>query len=309
MSSLATGHSPGAFRDPPQRSRPVRRFCLHLGGYSVRTGRRSADRLRVRGARDCSSAGPSRNYSARRFTILSYRDERTIARSLLASVRRCERTEEAVLSLIGPNGQPVRMAFSGYRLPELGGHVFIGLRGKRAAVRTRRLPGRGKRPAQVQGVRRERRANISSAPAVDKEQRLSLIRLLGFEELQQQPASEPERDLLAQHRRVACARTPCDGDLATRVGPDRFGLLHGTETDIGQLQEATSEPRRRRRSAIEANSPSSAPASRSIAKPFGPRRSPRASSTSSIASALPTTVHPSCAGSRRARSQSWPKRR
>ena len=70
---------------------------------------------------------------------------------------------------------------------------------------------------------------------MDKERRLSLIRLLGFEELQQQPASEPERQLLGNIGDRLRSRA-IDGDLATRLGPDRFGLLHGAETDIGQLQ-------------------------------------------------------------------------
>ena len=160
--------------------------------------------------------------------------ERTIARSLLASVRLCERTEGGMLSLLGPNGQPVRMAFSGYRLPELGGHVFIGLRGKgqqyeRAASRDE---GSGllKSRAFVESVRQH-----LSAPAVDKERRLSLIRLLGFEELQQQPASEPERQLLGNIGDRLRSQA-IDGDLATRLGADRFALLHGTGTDIGQLQ-------------------------------------------------------------------------
>jgi hypothetical protein len=58
------------------------------------------------------------------FCDLVTSEERAKARSLLASVRRCERIEDAALALIGPGNMPVTLAFSGYRLPEMHGHVF-----------------------------------------------------------------------------------------------------------------------------------------------------------------------------------------
>ena len=164
-------------------------------------------------------------------------DERRIARSLLASVRRCERSEEAVLGLIGPNGQPVITAFSGYRLLELEGHVFIGLRGKQPRQADERAACRDEGSGLLKS-----RAFVESvgqhleAAAAGKEQRLSLIRLLGAEKLRQQPTAMPERDLLREIGE--CLRSHSrNGDLAARVGPDRFGLLHGTETDIGKLKK------------------------------------------------------------------------
>ena len=76
------------------------------------------------------------------FCDLVTAQERAKARSLLASVRRCERIEDAALTLIGPAGMPVTLAFSGYRLPEVHDHIFIGLRGRQERRRREIRAGR-----------------------------------------------------------------------------------------------------------------------------------------------------------------------
>ena len=170
------------------------------------------------------------------FCDLVTSEERAKARSLLASVRRCKRIEDAALSLIGPGNMPVTLAFSGYRLPEMDGHVFIGLRGRRAPrwhdSSARRDPASGllKSNAFVESVCRHITQSASG-----KQQRLSLIRVLGSD-LLQQPASTSDRDL-ARAIGESLRSHSLDGELATRVGPDRFGLLHETRVDVGELKK------------------------------------------------------------------------
>jgi hypothetical protein len=163
-------------------------------------------------------------------------EQRVKARSLLASVRRCERIEDATLSLIGPGNMPLTLASSGYRLPEMHGHVFIGLRGRPALQRHNstacRDEGSGllKSKAFVESVCRHM-ADATSG----NQQKLSLIRVLGSN-LQQQLAPTLDRDLVRAIGESLRSHS-ADGDLATRVGPDRFGLLHGSQIDISELKK------------------------------------------------------------------------
>ena len=171
------------------------------------------------------------------FCDLVTSEERAKARSLLASVRRCERIEDAALSLIGPGNMPVALAFSGYRLPEMHGHVFIGLRGRPAprwhdsSARRDQASGLLKSKAFVESLCRH-----MTEPASGRQQRLSLIRVLGSDLLQQQPASTLDRDLVRAIGESLRSHS-LDGDLATRVAPDRFGLLHGTQVDVSELKK------------------------------------------------------------------------
>ena len=102
---------------------------------------------------------------------------------------------------------PVTLAFSGYRLPEMHGHVFIGLRGRPAQrwhdSRACRDEASGllKSKAFVESV-----CQHMADPASGKQQRLSLIRVLGSD-LLQQPASTSDRDL-ARAIGEFCALTP-----------------------------------------------------------------------------------------------------
>ena len=171
------------------------------------------------------------------FCDLVTSEERAKARSLLASVKRCERIDDAALSLIGPGNMPVTLAFSGYRLPEVHDHVFIGLRGRQA----RRTHDSSARRDQATGLL-ESRAFVESVcrhmtePASGKQHRLSLIRVLGSDLLQQQPAPTSDRDLASAIGKSLRSHS-LGGDLATRVGPDGFGLLHETRVDVGELKK------------------------------------------------------------------------
>jgi hypothetical protein len=66
-------------------------------------------------------------------------------------------------------------------------------------------------------------------------QQLSLIRVLGSD-LLQQPSLTPDR-ALARAIGESLRSQSLDGELATRVGSDRFGLLHGSQLDVGRLKE------------------------------------------------------------------------
>ena len=141
------------------------------------------------------------------FCDLVTAQERAKARSLLASVRRCERIEDAALSLIGPAGMPVTLAFSGYRLPEVHDHIFIGLRGRQDPRRRDISAGRDqasgllKSKAFVEGVCRYMTGSPSG------KQQLSLIRILGSD-LLQQPSLTPDRALARAIGEVLCALSP-----------------------------------------------------------------------------------------------------
>lgn len=162
---------------------------------------------------------------------------RASARALLAAAVRRERLDGATITLLGPGGTTVPVAFAGHGLPELGGHVFVGLR-REAAPREAAKPERRDvasglldSKAFVDGVCRQ----LSEFSAADnKAAQLSLIRLSGIEGLQSDPAvGEPLMRSLGGTLRALSS----NGDLALRVGNDRFGLLHGPDVDLAEVKE------------------------------------------------------------------------
>ncbi|HYN37622.1 MAG TPA: EAL domain-containing protein [Rhodospirillales bacterium] len=177
------------------------------------------------------------------FTQLVVPGQRAAAGWLIAAATRRERLDGATIALLGPAGVSVPLAFAGHCLPELHGHVFVGLRqeggaggGTGSALPAgdaNRDAGSGllESRAFVDGVCRQLR---DFAAADETPQQLSLIRLVGVDRLHEDmPASDP---LLRTLGGTLRARS-LNGDLALRVGANRFGLLHGPNTDVEKLKQ------------------------------------------------------------------------
>jgi EAL domain-containing protein (putative c-di-GMP-specific phosphodiesterase class I) len=189
------------------------------------------------GALEATIGRSAAKLSGMEFSALVTPASRGTARALLAAAKRRERLDEATITLTGPSGTVVPVAFAGHGLPELGGHVFIGLRHEPAA---RRAQGTESRDAAtglldskafVDGVCRQ----LQELPSADDQApQLSLIRLSGVEELHGDPAAvEPLLRAVGGTLRALSS----SGDLAMRVGADRFGLLHGPDVNLSDVRK------------------------------------------------------------------------
>ena len=171
------------------------------------------------------------------FSTLAVPANRETVRALLAAAQRRERLDNATVTLAGPGGTAVTLAFAGHGLPELDGHIFIGLRREPVAPR---MPGMESRDAAtglldskafVESVCRR----LQELPSVDEHApQLSLIHLSGIQDLGDDPAAaEP----LLRAVGAALRALSSNGDLALRVGNDRFGLLHGPDVDVSEVRK------------------------------------------------------------------------
>lgn len=168
------------------------------------------------------------------FADLAVPDQRATAQALLAAVRRGARIEAAAIDLRGAGAEPLGACFTGYRLPELSGHIFMGLRCRRPS------PPPSARDEETGLL--EQRAFIEQVcshladPWANRDQSISLLRLAGWDEIRQRPGGPGAGEIL---RAVAdCLQAHSSGgDLAARIGPDRVGLLHASDLDLGKLEQ------------------------------------------------------------------------
>lgn len=163
--------------------------------------------------------------------------QRPMLRELLSAAARGERIDDASVVLAGTAGSPA-LGMTGYRLPELNGHIFVGLRRRPTGRALGAASERGRDPDS--GLL-EVRAFIDNvcrllADAVSgKGHSLSLIRFVGLERLQPQREAVAARDPMREF--AACLQAySAGGDLAARIGPDRLGLLHEADLDVKRVE-------------------------------------------------------------------------
>jgi EAL domain-containing protein (putative c-di-GMP-specific phosphodiesterase class I) len=165
--------------------------------------------------------------------------ERTLLRELLANARKRERSDQAMIRLTGPSGVSPQFRFSGYQLQDLNGHFFIALRHGEAAARSSRF-GRRSRD-ECTGLQDAdsfidmvtgQLATVSD----NAERQMSLIVLLGYEDLRQRLIDSAERELLAAIG-GRLGESSIDGESAARLGTDRYAVIHAADFDIDRVKD------------------------------------------------------------------------
>ncbi len=172
----------------------------------------------------------------RPFLQLVAEKDRALVGELLHQARGRGRFEDVAVTIeVGAAAH--NLAMSGYRLKELGGDFFVGLR-----------PMRGRPISDSEhGPFRDEETSLYDADSFSHvvQQRLNdnagdncltVIELDGGEELRGRLDGDEWADL---HRSIsACMRAvSICGDTAGLLGVDRYGLLHGPDADIGALGE------------------------------------------------------------------------
>ena len=162
--------------------------------------------------------------------------DRALVRQLLGIARKQGRIENVTVRLQGSRGPTMPLTFAGYRLDELEGHYFLALR-----MGPRRPPG-----SPAGGAARDVESGLYEADSFAEvvhrtlspgaaDSHMTLIALPGFEDLRGRLDEDAADDLMSTIG--ACLRaSSVDGDAAARIADDRFGLLHGSDLDVAELE-------------------------------------------------------------------------
>lgn len=169
--------------------------------------------------------------------------ERPAVRALLAGAGGRKRIEAASLQLSGPTGASPPLMVAGYQLEDLNGHFFLALR---ACPPPPKTGGFGRRSRDGSTGLYDAAAfidmvtsQLADARPDGDNRRLSLIMLQGYEALRQRLVESAERELQARIGAALCTGS-VDGASATRVGPDRYGLVHRADFDVSGLKSEIS---------------------------------------------------------------------
>jgi len=174
---------------------------------------------------------------------LVQRPDQAALTGFLARARQRQRVEDTSIRLQGKHGLSAPLCITGYQLPELEEHFFLGLR-NRSSGRPPQVSCELRRD-EVSGlqVRDDFVRSIGEAMAESGDKAnssLSLIVLPGFEQLQQRLADHTEKQMLSMIG--ACLRAnSLTGDAASRLGNDRFGVMHSEDLNIEQLTSDIAE--------------------------------------------------------------------
>ena len=162
----------------------------------------------------------------------------SLARGLLAIPRKAGRIENAAIRLIGGKNGPQPVLFAGYKLDELDSHYFIAFRNSPAAGRDRKKDGNRDSETGLQDPMNfaESLKDAVANGDIGEDSKLTLISLPGYEGLRQRMDEESEQKLLDTLGTYLNANST-GGDMATRVGDGRFGLVHDKSVNIDAVEK------------------------------------------------------------------------
>jgi len=196
------------------------------------------------------AAGPTEAWIGKKFTDLIGRSladvvfagDLSLVRGLLAIPRSSGRIEDATVRLQKSDGPTDPVWFAGYRLEDLGNHYFLSLRSSPSAAGARRDdPNRDAETGlqDVDAFADKVKKAVESGEA-GEDTLMTLISLPGFEGLRGRLDDDGEKQLLNTLGTYLNASS-VGGDMATRVGDDKFGLVHAKNLDVGAVEEQLSQ--------------------------------------------------------------------
>jgi len=160
----------------------------------------------------------------------------------LAIPRSSGRIEEATVRLIGGPDGPKLLFFVGYQLEDLGGHYFLAFRDSPSAGKNRKKEADRDSDTSLQG-QTDFAKSLKDAVVngeIGEASQLTLISLPGYENLRERMDEESEQKLLDTLGTYLKANST-GGDMATRIGEGRFGLVHDKSVDVNAVEEQISQ--------------------------------------------------------------------
>ena len=166
----------------------------------------------------------------------------SLVRGLLAIPRKSGRIENATIRLRGGAKGPQALLFAGYRLEDLGGHYFIAFRNSPSAGSNRKNDANRDSQTGLQdpGAFAESLKEAVASGDIGEDNLLTLISLPGYEGLRERLDEESEQKLLETLGTYLKANS-VGGDMASRVGEGRFGLVHDASVDIAEVEKQISQ--------------------------------------------------------------------
>lgn len=163
--------------------------------------------------------------------------DRVLLTQILKIAEKRNRSDHAVIRLIGKSGITPPYTVIGYRLNELNRHFFLALRMVGAGIINPALARDGttglyQGDAFVEEISR-RLSMESDAHAHDA--RMTLVSLAGMHELRGRLDDASENSLMAAIG--ACIRANSTyGDMAMQIAEDRYGLVHDSELNLSRFE-------------------------------------------------------------------------
>ena len=168
-----------------------------------------------------------------------FNEDLSLIRGLLAIPRKSGRIEDASIRLRDKNGKASDpLLFVGYRLEDLGDHYFMAFRSSKSAGAPRgQEKGRdGETGLQDADSFADRVKDAVASGEIGEDSMLSLISLQGMEDLSGRMDDEAEQRLLNTLGTYLKANS-VDGDMASRIGDNRFGLVHDASVNIADIEK------------------------------------------------------------------------
>lgn len=160
-------------------------------------------------------------------------------RSLMGVARRQGRIENQFVRLRREKGNTTPFAVSGYQMPEMDGHYFFALR---MGTRAEKLTAAGAK------LKKDEASGLYDADSfaelmgqqvrggtLPPDSKMTLISVAGLTDLTGKLGESKGEDLLNSVS-AALRANSVDGDAASRIDNDKFGLVHGAELDIADLE-------------------------------------------------------------------------
>ena len=166
----------------------------------------------------------------------------SLVRGLLAIPRKSGRIENATVRLRGGAKGPQALLFAGYKLDDLGGHYFIAFRNSPSAGSSRKKNANRDSETGLQdpGTFGESLKEAVASGEIGEDNLLTLISLPGYEGLRERLDEESEQKLLDTLGTYLKANS-VGGDMASRVGDGRFGLVHDASVDVAEVEKQISQ--------------------------------------------------------------------
>ncbi len=168
--------------------------------------------------------------------------DRAFAKRLMDLSLRLKRIHAVPMAFTSASGGPVPFIISGYQLDDLQGHIFLALRrGGAQAAESKSPPRRATDSGLLDGD------TLASAVSrrgddgrLEPGQQMTVLQAGDYGDLQSRLDNEAEHAL--QRRIGALLRaSSVDGELAARLTPDRYGVIHDATVDMSELRDALSD--------------------------------------------------------------------
>lgn len=160
-------------------------------------------------------------------------------RSLMGVARRQGRIDNQFIRLRRDKGVTAPFAVSGYQMPEMGNHYFFALRMGTKAERHTAEGGKLAKDEASGLYDADSFADLVDQQiqggALPPDSKMTLVSLPGLNDLQKKLGDDGGEDLMNTVGATLRASS-VDGDTASKIGEDKFGLVHGAELDVADLE-------------------------------------------------------------------------